>query len=59
VLLVFATGMVGAMIRLPHVFGPLERTISIFALSAVGAGAFLIGRAHARRRRNPPPPSAP
>jgi len=57
-----AAGLVAAMIRLPHVFGPLERTISIFALSAVGAGAFLIGRAHARRRRerrNPPPPPGP
>jgi hypothetical protein len=51
---------VAVIYHVPATLGPAARTFVIFALSAIGGAAFLIGRAHARRRRErrsaPPPP---
>jgi hypothetical protein len=46
------------VVRGPSAF---EAVIALFSFAAIGACAFLLGRAHARGRRdrrNPPPPGA-
>jgi hypothetical protein len=48
-----AAVLVAALLRMLMFRGPvvLELVIALFVLSALGAAAFLLGRAHARERR--------
>jgi hypothetical protein len=61
-LCVLAVGLLSTLIGLSYGPAIVESVIVLFALSALGAVAFLMGRAHARgrrKRRNSPPTSDP
>jgi hypothetical protein len=59
---VLAVGLLSSCLRGAFGSAVLESVIVLFALSALCVVAFLLGRAHARRRRegrNSPPPPGP
>ncbi|HVR86387.1 MAG TPA: hypothetical protein VMU54_18845 [Planctomycetota bacterium] len=59
---VLAVGLLSALIGLTYGPTVVESVIVLFALSALGGVAFMMGRSHARsrrERRNAPPPSDP
>jgi uncharacterized membrane protein YdjX (TVP38/TMEM64 family) len=57
---VLAVGLLSTLIGLAYGPTVVESVIVLFALSALGGVAFMMGRAHARSRRErrdtPPPP---